>query len=106
MREKSIPYKILYSEPAITDLENIIEYLVAYSGTSADKFIDDFDSKTNLLKSFPKIGSFPQIPNLKKKGYRILILKYKFLLFYTIDEKAQSIMVERILHGARDLMVI
>lgn len=103
MREKSIQFKILYSEPALKDIENITEYLVEYSITTAEKFIDHFDKKINLLKSFPKIGSFSQIPDLRKKGYRILILRYKYLLFYTINDKEKSIMIERVLHGSRDM---
>ena len=106
MREKSIKYKIFYSEPALKDIENITEYLVEYSITTAAKFIDHFDKKINLLKSFPKIGALSQIPNLQEKGYRILILKYEYLLFYIIDDNEQTIIVERMLHGARDLIEI
>ena len=106
MREKSIQYKIFYSEPALKDIENIIEYLAEYSSTTAEKFIDHFDKKINLLKSFPEIGPLSKMPKLQKKGYRILVLKYKYLLFYTVNKKDRSIMVERILYGARDLRKI
>lgn len=106
MREKSTQYKILYSEPALKDIENVTEYLVQYSSKTAEKFIDHFDKKINFLKSFPEIGPLSQIPTLHEKGYRILILKYKYLLFYTVNEKDRSIMIERILYGARDLRKI
>jgi len=45
MREKSTHFKILYSEPALKDIENITEYFVEYSSTTAEKFIDHFDKK-------------------------------------------------------------
>ena len=106
MKETSIQYKILYSEPALKDIVNITEYLVKYLNTTAEKFIDHFDEKVNLLKSFPKIGPLSQIPKLHEKGYRILILKYKYLLFYTINEKGRTIMIGRILYGTRDLRKI
>lgn len=106
MQAKSTRYKVLYSKPALNDIEGIIDYLIQYSSTAAEKFIDHLDHKINLLKPFPKIGATPRIENLKEKGYRIIVLKHKYLLFYTVAENEQVIMIERILHGARDLMEI
>jgi len=96
-------YSILYTESSVTDIEAILDYLKQHSISAANKFIDNFNKKIKTLISFPRCGAIPKIEKLQQQGYRIMVLRYRYLLFYKLNEKDKVIIIERVLHGARDL---
>lgn len=96
-------YSILYTESSVDDIEAIVDYLTQYSISATNKFIDDLNKKINTLKSFPRCGAIPKIEKIQQQGYRIMVLKYRYLLFYKLNEMEKVVIIERVLHGARDL---
>lgn len=96
-------FRILYTDSSVNDLEVIVDYLKQYSISAANKFIDDLNEKIKTLKSFPRCGAIPKIEKLQQQEYRIMVLRYRYLLFYKLNEKDKLIIIERVLHGARDL---
>lgn len=103
MDQKKNHFKIFYSNPALNDLENIINYLNLHSTSAANEFLNHLDKTANMLSQYPRIGNHVKIEKLRKAGYRFQVLKHRFLLFYTIDEEKQIAWIKRVLHCAQDI---
>ena len=92
-------YKVLFTQAALEDLEEIILYISKDSKNNAIKFHNKIIDKANNLKIFPKLGLLLADKKMRDSGFRMLIID-KYLLFYKIYENEVSIL--RILHGSRD----
>ena len=57
--------RLIWTEPAITDLEVIAEYIALDKPDAANKFVRRVFDAVDRLKIFPKSGSIPvEIPHL------------------------------------------
>jgi toxin ParE1/3/4 len=64
--------RLIWTEPALQDLEAIAEYIALDKPTAASRFIRRVFAKVELLRKFPQIGSKPaEIADLP---YRQLIV--------------------------------
>ncbi len=81
-------YKILLTDIALGNLEPL-------PAKHTDKILD----KTELLESFPEMGTSIQKPNWQ--GYRQLIVDW-YRVVYKIDEKKKLITIHLIQHGKMD----
>lgn len=89
--------RVAFSDLARDDLEGIAEYIFSRNPARASSFIDELERKCRTLGEFPRIGRpFPALgPNAR------LIPHKGYLVLYT--EKPGTVIVERIVHGARNL---
>lgn len=85
------------TEAALEDLEEIFEYLSAFSLEVGERFIEDFERKCDNLVKFPKMGrSYTEFsPDLR--GIPI----ESYMIFYRI--LSQRIEIIRVLSGYRNL---
>ena len=74
-------------------------FISADNPTAANNLANQIEKDLELLSENSKLGQIPRDDDLKKLGYRYLIVQ-NYLLFYTIEKR--TILVHRILHGARD----
>jgi toxin ParE1/3/4 len=81
------------------DLNEIISYISDKNPVAANKLLDHIENDLRLLSLNPFLGRIPHDEDIKKMGYRYLIIE-NYLIFYTIEDK--KIFIHRILHGARD----
>jgi plasmid stabilization system protein ParE len=100
-------YRIDISEPAENDLHDIIRYIGAQlaAPVSALKMAEAVEEALVSLADMPY--SYPRVldERLASMGYRKLIVK-NYIVFFTIDEKAHIVDVERILYARRDWLHI
>lgn len=96
MRKK---YEINYLPIAVSDLEEIIEYIKIDNPDAALNMLNTIDEAISKLKDFSEIGVIPKDKRLKRLGYRIKVCK-NYLVFYVIKENI--IEIRRILHGKRN----
>jgi toxin ParE1/3/4 len=76
--------RVIWTEPALQDLEGIADYIVLDKPTAAARFIRRVLAKVELLQKFPQIGSVPaEIGDLP---YRQLIVA-PCRIFYRIEGK-------------------
>lgn len=75
--------KIIWTEPALIDLNEIAEYIALDRPTAASKLVQKIFTKTERLEDFPNSGRSP--PELKKSRYREIIVN-PCRIFYRIDE--------------------
>lgn len=93
--------KIRFNPIAISDMQEIKEYISQDNPEAAIKVINSLFDKAQSLIDFPKMGAALS----KKIGintkYRYLICN-QYIIFYIFEDDVVSIM--RILHGKRDYL--
>jgi len=73
--------------------------LYALSPKAADRYFDDYNHKTELIKENPYVfRAFEDDPY-----FRTAPLVYGYRLFYHIDVENNTVILHRIIHGAMDL---
>ena len=92
-------YQIRLLSIAEEDFTEIISFIAADNQKAAAVLADNIENNLELLSQNPKLGRIPRENEIRKLGYRYLIVQ-NYLIFYTIENK--SILIHRILHGARD----
>ena len=91
--------KILWTEPAISDLEAIQDYIARDSELYANDFVASILDETQRLESFPKIGrATPEAhsPNIRE------LLYGSYRIIYRIH-KEEMIQILTVIHGSRDI---
>ena len=87
-----------WTEPAISDLENIREYIASDSAEYATAVIDRLITSVERLKSFPESGRLvPEAPNTRVR--EILVTGYR-IIYRLRKGRAQILSVA---HGVRDV---
>ncbi|MEW5952987.1 MAG: type II toxin-antitoxin system RelE/ParE family toxin [Bacillota bacterium] len=96
-------YRVNVSEPAENDLRDIVRYISAQLSApiTALKMMDAVEEAIAGLADMPQ--KYPPVidERLATMGYHKLIVK-NYIAFFTIDEKAKVVDVERILYVRRD----
>lgn len=90
--------KIEWTEPAVSDMEMIRDYIAKDSEFYALRFVE------RVFEVFEKVSVFPNssriVPEAEDNSIRELLLYSYRIIYRIIDEK---ILVLTIIHGARDL---
>jgi toxin ParE1/3/4 len=74
--------RLVWTEPALQDLEAIADYIALDKPSAAARFIRRVFAKVELLRKFPQIGSVPA--ELADLPYRQLIIS-PCRIFYRIE---------------------
>ena len=87
----------IISQPAIKDLEEIIDYFSSRNIEAGERFINEFEKKCKYLANFPNMGRSyddikPALRGLPLAGY---------IIFYRIIN--DGIEIIRVVSGYRDL---
>jgi len=92
-------YQVRLLSIAEEDFTEIISFIAVDNLTAADAIANKIEKNLELLSENPNLGRIPREEEIRKLGYRYLIVQ-NYLIFYTIEEK--TIFIHRILHGARN----
>jgi toxin ParE1/3/4 len=96
-----VPAELLKSSLFLADYAEIVTKLSAVSPDAAGQFCNAVEDALTLLATHPQLGSkagYRQAPGVRKW---VIQPFPNYLLFY--EERADGVLVIRILHGARDL---
>ena len=74
--------QIIWTEPALIDLNEIAEYIALDKVTAANRLVQNVFSNIQRLEEFPKSGR--KLPELKESRYREVIVN-PCRIFYRID---------------------
>ncbi|MHC4181587.1 MAG: type II toxin-antitoxin system RelE/ParE family toxin [Planctomycetota bacterium] len=86
----------LFSPMAVEDLEGILDYITRDNPPAAIRFVETLKEKCNTLARFPLLGaSRDQLV----EGLRVYSAG-NYAIYYRPE--ADTVRIERILHGARD----
>ncbi|MGF7186466.1 addiction module RelE/StbE family toxin [Desulfitispora alkaliphila] len=89
---------IVWTEPAVSDLEAIRDYIKRDSLVYADRFVENVIETVEKLNSFPRMGRV--VPEAEDESIREVLL-YNYRIIYKV-EKSQ-ILILALIHGVRDL---
>lgn len=64
--------EVIWTEPALHELDAIAEYIALDKPEAASRFITDIFDKTQRLESFPRSGRTP--PELPDSAYREIVV--------------------------------
>lgn len=88
--------RIRYTEPALADLNSILDYIAEQSPQGAKRVQSRIRYVIELLPNHPHIGLRTDDPAIR----RLTTLPYPYLIFYEITES--EIIVHAVRHAARD----
>lgn len=90
--------KVRYSTRALIQLEQIHDHIARRNPRAASTVTRRIKRSVELLADFPFMYRQTRLPEI-----RVLpVVRYPYLVFYTVDEAAQEVTVLRIRHSARD----
>lgn len=90
--------KIIWTEPAILDLETIKEYIAKDSEYYASRFVEKVIYAVEKLIGFPRLGR--QVPELNKDEIRELLYN-NYRIIYKLNSTELYILA--VIHAAREL---
>lgn len=96
-------FKIVWSDAAIADLQEICTYIALDSPQAAVRLGRGILDHVRVLASFPYIG--PTYPRGVKGTLREIVFR-SYRIFYDVDEKSQSVEILHVWHPKRDEPVI
>jgi len=76
--------RLIWTEPALSDLDEIAEYIALDNADAAKKLVQKVFQKLERLEQHPQSGRMP--PELKKTAYREVIVD-PCRIFYRVDNK-------------------
>ena len=88
-----------WTEPALSDMENIREYIGKDSEYYASQFIEKIIGAVEGLEKFPNIGRI--IPEAENDNFRELLFS-NYRIMYRVD--TECIVVLAVIHDARDVL--
>jgi toxin ParE1/3/4 len=90
--------KVRYTRKALVQLDEIYSYIEAHNPSAAQRV------KSRIKQSIARLGRNPySCRATETPGVRLLsIVRYPYLVFYSVDEVAREVHILRIRHGARD----
>ena len=89
--------KLRYTPRSTRDLVEIAEYLRAHNPSAALAVRDAILRSLQNLMIFPAIGRPQNVEGVRK----LVTLRYRYLVYYMIDEEAEEIVILTIQHPAR-----
>ena len=91
--------KIIWSNPAVSDLENIKNYIDKDSQYYSSIFIEKIIESVDKLSKFPLIGRI--VPEFNDQNIREIIYQH-YRIIYKVNGK--SIFILTVAHGGRNLI--
>ncbi len=89
-------FKVLYTEPALADLEALMRGSWERYPATSERFADSLLNHIDLLKDFPYVGA----PVRGYAGVRQLVHS-PLRVYYRLDEEKRVVEILNIRHGAR-----
>jgi toxin ParE1/3/4 len=90
--------RIVYSQKALAQLDAIYSYIHERNPRAA------LSVKARIDRAIARLGSFPDSGRrTRMSGIRMLpIVRYPYLVFYSVDQERQTVFILRVRHGARN----
>lgn len=97
-------YAVKITATAAQDLQELAQYVLRTSGEAsvAADFVRKLREQCLSLADFPERGALPRDRVLLCQGYRYLVFRKDYLIFYTVDKENATVYIRAVLHGARD----
>lgn len=91
-------YKIIFSEPAIDDLEGIVRFISQDNQEAGARFGGKLIESVRHLAKFPRLGRV--VPEQNDENIREIISK-PYRIFYRVKDEMKVVEIIRFWHAAR-----
>lgn len=95
----ALAHRLIWSQPAIEDVEEIAEPVGQYSRARSGHVVGAIASAARRLCTHPRLGRF--IPGWELYALRQLIVLHRFRLIYRLD--TPSVVIVSVMHTSREL---
>ena len=92
--------KVVWTGPALRDLEFIVRYIAMDSPRYAERFSKRLVQAPRVLREYPSVGRI--VPEYQLANFRELILG-AYRIIYEIRQ--ETCYIEAVIHASRDLMM-
>ncbi|MEO6780441.1 MAG: type II toxin-antitoxin system RelE/ParE family toxin [Bradyrhizobium sp.] len=90
--------KLRWSETALAEIDNIFSFIFENNRSAAVAVVERIEGLAALLAEFPLVGHLTD-----ETPVRVLpVVRYPFLIFYTIDDATNEIIVLHVRHTAQE----
>src|SRR5215469_12687611 len=93
-------FKIVFTKPAIADLEGLVKFISKDNPQAAERFGYAIIERTENLRDFPFIGRV--VPEFKIENVRELVHR-PYRIVYRVHEGRNLIEILRVWHAARGI---
>ena len=90
--------RVRYRPAALTQLDAIFEYITARNPAAAHRVMARIRRSIDLLADFPLSSKASEIPGIREMP----IVRYPYIVFYTIDHAAQEVIILRVGHTSQE----
>jgi plasmid stabilization system protein ParE len=90
--------KIRYRPTALAQLDAILEFIAARSPAAAHRVMARIKRSIDLLADFPRSSKASEVPGI----HEMPIVRYPYIVFYTVDDDAQEVIILRVRHTSQD----
>jgi len=89
--------QIQWLEPARTDLRELFDYLLERNPDAVRRIAVAIESQVQTLVEHPGVGRPGRVAGTRE----LVIVNTPYVVAYTVDRRADTVIVLRVLHGAR-----
>jgi toxin ParE1/3/4 len=90
--------RIRYRPNALAQLDDIFAYIAVHSQPSAHRVMTRIKRSIEQLADFPYSGRPSEIADVRE----LPIVRYPYIVFYTVDEQAGEVLILRVRHTSQD----
>jgi len=90
--------KIRYRPTALAQLDAIFTYIATHNRPAAHRVIAYMKRSIGRLADFPYSARPSEIPDIRE----LPIVRYPYIVFYTIDEDRREVLILRVRHTSQD----
>ncbi len=89
--------KVRYAETALRELDEIFAYISERNPPAAAAVLARIEGLAELLGQLPLVGH----PTNREGVLVMPLVRYPYLIFYTVDDHAKEVLIVHVRHGAR-----
>ena len=89
--------KVRYAETALRELDEIFAHISERNPPAAVAVLARIEGLAELLGQFPLVGH----PTNREGVLVMPLVRYPYLIFYTVDDHAKEVLIVHVRHGAR-----
>jgi len=91
-------YRIRYLPTAVHQIDAILSYLAARNAGAARRVGDSIRRSIQRIAHFPHSSRASEVPGVRE----LAIVRYPYIVFYAVDDRAREIQVLRVRHTSQD----
>ena len=90
--------KVRYRPTALSQLDAIFSYIEARNPAAADRVLRTIKRSIDRLADFPYSARPSEVQGIRE----LAVVRYPYIVFYTVDESAGEVHVLRVRHTSQD----